>query len=138
MDELQRLVFAETKTTPYVDFNPKTGQLVIKGASVAENPEAFFEPLYDWLERYLKNPGENTVARFFFYFFNTSSAMRILEILKKLKRLYNSGKKVTIKWYLFEDDEDMREAGEDYQVILEMPFEFIEVATKDVNLLNLD
>ncbi len=138
MEHLQRLILLETKSTPYVDFDPHSGQLVIKGASVAENPEEFFEPLYDWLEKYLKQPQDKTVARFFFYFFNTSSAMRILEILKKLKRLYNMGKDVKIKWYMFEDDEDMREAGEDYQVILEIPFDFIEVSTKDVDLLELD
>jgi histidinol phosphatase-like PHP family hydrolase len=137
MDSLERLTISETKSTPYVDFNAETGHLVIKGASIAENPEEFYEPIYQWLEQYLKNPKPRTVAHFFFYFFNTSSAMRILEVFKILKRLYNAGKEIIIRWYMFKDDEDMQEAGEDYQIILEMPFEFVEVPDKDVNLLEL-
>ena len=32
-----------------------------------------------------------------------------------------------VKWYYEEDDEDMLEAGEDYEAIIDLPFEMIEV-----------
>jgi hypothetical protein len=32
-----------------------------------------------------------------------------------------------VNWYFEEDDEDMEEAGEDYQAIIDLPFKMIEV-----------
>ncbi len=134
MSDLQRLTIRGTRNTPYIDLDPQTGLLIFQGASIAENPESFFRPVYQWLENYIKNPRPVTTVKFFLYFFNTSSSMRILEIFKKLKRLNNSGHKVKIYWYLLGNDEDMREAGTDYQTIIEIPFEFISVDDKNIDL----
>jgi len=38
-----------------------------------------------------------------------------------------SGTEVKVNWYYEEDDEDMLEAGEDYQAIIDLPFKMIEV-----------
>ena len=58
-------------------------------------------------------------------YFNTSSSKCILDVFKKLETL--SGTEVSVKWYYEEDDEDMLEAGEDYEAIIDLPFEMIEV-----------
>ena len=34
---------------------------------------------------------------------------------------------ITINWHYEEDDEDMLEAGEDYQAIINIPFKMIEM-----------
>ena len=44
---------------------------------------------------------------------------------KKLESVLKS--EVSVKWYYEEDDEDMLEAGEDYEAIIDLPFEMIEV-----------
>ena len=36
-----------------------------------------------------------------------------------------SGNEVAINWYYEEDDEDMLEAGEDYDAIIDLPFKLI-------------
>ncbi len=50
-------------------------------------------------------------------------------MFKKLETVYkkNGEKGVVINWYYEEDDEDMLEAGEDYQSILKIPFKMIEL-----------
>ena len=58
-------------------------------------------------------------------YFNTSSSKCILDVFKKLETL--SGTEVKVNWYYEEDDEDMLEAGEDYQAIIDLPFKMIEV-----------
>ena len=60
-------------------------------------------------------------------YFNTSSSKCILDIFKKLELIYKKGSKVQINWYYEEDDEDMFEAGEDYQSIINIPFSMIEM-----------
>jgi hypothetical protein len=61
-------------------------------------------------------------------YFNTSSSKCILDVFKKLESIHKSGdKEVIINWYYEEDDEDMLEAGEDYESIIRVPFKMIEI-----------
>jgi len=46
-------------------------------------------------------------------------------MLYKLKELYDSGKSVVVIWSF--DDEDIREAGEDFEQMVDIPFQFKEV-----------
>ncbi len=39
----------------------------------------------------------------------------------------SNGNEIVINWYYEEDDEDMLEAGEDYQSIINVPFKMIEM-----------
>ncbi len=41
--------------------------------------------------------------------------------------MHKKGGTVEISWYYEEDDEDMFEAGEDYQSIINIPFKMIEM-----------
>ena len=50
-----------------------------------------------------------------------------VDLFKKLEAIHKTGKEVVINWYYEEDDEDMLEAGEDYQAIIKVPFKMIEV-----------
>jgi len=61
-------------------------------------------------------------------YFNTSSSKCILDVFKKLEIIHKARNDVEIKWYYEEDDEDMLEAGEDYESIIRVPFEMIETA----------
>jgi hypothetical protein len=60
-------------------------------------------------------------------YFNTSSSKCILDVFKKLEAIYKSGNEVVINWFYEEDDEDMLEAGEDYQSIIKIPFKMCEI-----------
>jgi hypothetical protein len=44
-----------------------------------------------------------------------------------LEKLNAANTEVKVNWYFEEDDEDMEEAGEDYQAIIDLPFKMIEV-----------
>ena len=56
-------------------------------------------------------------------YFNTSSSKCILDVLRKLEKIHKNGKSVVVKWFYEEDDEDMMEAGENYQRIVSVPIE---------------
>ena len=116
-----------TPKTPTVSFDRDSGKVEIKGRSIPENSIEFYKPLVDWLEAYLSNPAELTEVNIQLEYFNTSSSKCILDVFKKLEAIYKSGNEVVIKWYYEEDDEDMLEAGEDYQSIIKIPFKMIEI-----------
>lgn len=54
--------------------------------------------------------------------------------LRKFKNINKNGSAVIINWHYEEDDEDMLEAGEDYQAIINVPFEVDQLAN---NILTL-
>jgi len=116
-----------TTKTPYVYLDPTQGLIEIKGRSIPENSVEFYKPIIEWLDKYSSQPQPKTVVNIQLEYFNTSSSKCILDIFKKIEALYNSGKDVIINWYYEEDDEDMLEAGEDYQSIIKVPFKMIEI-----------
>ena len=60
-------------------------------------------------------------------YFNTSSSKCILDVFKKLEAIHKAKNEVIINWYYEEDDEDMLEAGEDYESIIRVPFKMVEI-----------
>jgi hypothetical protein len=116
-----------TNKTPKITFNEDEGLLELKGRSIPENSIEFYKPLVDALDVYSKNPKSLTRVNIHLEYFNTSSSKCILDIFKKLEAIKNAGNDVNINWYYEEDDEDMLEAGEDYQAIIKVPFKMIEV-----------
>ncbi len=116
-----------TPKTPAVGFNAETGVIEIKGRSIPENSIEFYRPLVEWLEDYSKNPQKLTTVNIQLEYFNTSSSKCILDVFKKLESIKKARNDVIINWYYEEDDEDMLEAGEDYESIIRIPFKMIEV-----------
>ena len=121
---MEDLSLEGTAKTPTVDFK-SAGELLIKGRSIPENSIEFYKPLIDWIAAYSDNPKENTLVNIQLEYFNTSSSKCIIDVFKKLESIIDST--VSVKWYYEEDDEDMLEAGEDYEAIIDLPFEMIEV-----------
>jgi len=50
-----------------------------------------------------------------------------LDVFKKLEAIQKVNQGVTVNWFYDEDDEDMLEAGQDYESIIRIPFKMIEV-----------
>lgn len=120
---MENLVIEGTPKTPTIKFEPGDGKLMIKGRSIPENSIEFYKPLVDSLDAYSGNVNVDIVLEYF----NTSSSKCILDVFKKLEKIKSDGSDVEIRWHYEEDDEDMLEAGEDYQAIINIPFKMIEI-----------
>ena len=116
-----------TPKTPSISFDLASGVLEIKGRSIPENSIEFYKPLVDSLEKYAGSPKPATNVNIQLEYFNTSSSKCILDVFKKLESIHKGGSAVTINWHYEEDDEDMLEAGEDYQAIISVPFKMVQI-----------
>jgi hypothetical protein len=116
-----------TAKTPTVKFDAQGGIFEIKGRSIPENSIEFYKPLVDWLDEYAKGPLPLTQVNVQLEYFNTSSSKCILDVFKKLEAINKGKSEVIVNWYYEEDDEDMLEAGEDYESIIRVPFKMIEI-----------
>lgn len=124
---MENLIIEGTAKTPTVNFDKDNGVLVLRGRSIPENSIDFFKPLNDWVDSYSSTPKSSTTVDVRLEYFNTSSSKCILDFFKKLESINGNGTSVNVNWYFEEDDEDMEEAGEDYQAIISLPFKMIEV-----------
>lgn len=120
---MEDIKLTQTPKTPAVHFSAN-GHLEMRGRSIPENSLEFYKPLIDWLDAYARTAAPETNVHIQLEYFNTSSSKCLLDIFKRLEAI---GNKVTIHWYYEQDDEDMLEAGEDYEAIISVPFKMIEV-----------
>lgn len=121
-------IFIEgTQKTPTVKFDATEGILEITGRSIPENSSEFYKPLLEWLDQYKYNALPKTVVNIKLEYFNTSSSKHLLDVFKRLESVAKMKHEVCINWYYEEDDEDMLEAGEDYDSIIRIPFNMIEM-----------
>ncbi len=124
---MEPIIIDGTTKTPAVKLDAENGILEIKGRSIPENSIEFYKPIVDWLEDYAKKPVKMTQVNIQLEYFNTSSSKCILDVFKKLEAIHKAKNEVIINWYYEEDDEDMLEAGEDYESIIRVPFKMIEI-----------
>jgi hypothetical protein len=118
---MSTIQFEGTAKTPRVAFHDSPLSMEISGRSIPENSIAFYTPLLDWVDEHLKAGGAVEVSIRLEYF-NTSSSKCLMDLLKRVEQ---SAAEATVLWYYEEDDEDMLEAGEDYDAIIDMPFRLI-------------
>ena len=120
---MEALKIEGEEKTPTIIFEPD-GSLLLKGRSIPENTVAFYEPVFNWLKEFGNNPAQNIILTVQLEYFNTSSSKCLLDIFRALEDLKSKSKnEVKIIWNYEEDDEDIMEAGEDYQSIVDLEFE---------------
>lgn len=121
---MENIILQPTPKTPSVKLDAQSGVVEIKGRSIPENSLEFYKPLIEWVEKYSADSQSETNVHIQLEYFNTSSSKCLLDFFKRLETINN---KVVINWYYEQDDEDMLEAGEDYEAIINVPFKMIEV-----------
>ena len=116
------LKISKTEDTPTVILDKTNGKFLIQGRSIPEDAVVFFKPILDWFKDYATDPNPTTCVEFKLEYFNTSSSKLILDIMLKLKHI----KGASIQWYYSEEDDDMKEAGEEYSELVNFPFDLVE------------
>jgi hypothetical protein len=117
MDDLK---IPATDRSPEVDFVFGEHRLSLRGESYPENVPAFYGPILEALDNYLdSSPNGNCTFNFELIYFNSSSAKAIMAILEKLDQAAGNGAKVTVNWRYDEEDDTMRELGEEFGADLE-------------------
>ena len=124
---MEKINIESTPKTPSISFDFEKGFLEIKGRSIPENSIEFYKPIVESLEKYGSKPQGVTTVNIQLEYFNTSSSKCILDVFKKLESIHKNGNQLVINWYYEQDDEDMLEAGEDYQAIINVPFKMIQI-----------
>lgn len=114
-----------TNDTPRVIFDPDNDIFEISGRSLPEDVVNFYQPVIEWLDEYKLTPNKKTEFVFKYIYFNTATSKLVQDILLRLDQMREEGNEVRVIWYYEQDDEDMKDLGEEFQEYVEIPFEMI-------------
>lgn len=121
---MQRLFLEANSSCPEVIFDSSKKQFEIKGMSRPENATKFYAPILDWMQTHINN-GNSVNLVFKMVYFNTASSKLLLHLAKILE----NGNGNSITWLYEKDDEDMMEAGQEFEEIISLPFSLLESTT---------
>jgi hypothetical protein len=111
--------------SPEIQLDSVSGYMHLTGTSIPENSEEVYRPVLNWLKSYATKPAGKSNLDVRLDYFNTSSSKFLMEILRLLKQIKDAGHEVTIRWFYYEDDPDMLEAGQDFMDIVGMDMEMV-------------
>lgn len=112
---MDNLKIAATERSPAVDFDFAAGRLRLKGESYPEDASAVFGPVFAALERFFSEaPPRPVTFDFDLNYFNSSSAKALMNMFQLLDTAAGRGFGLTVNWYFAEDDDTMKEFGEDF------------------------
>lgn len=123
---MEKLHIHQTKITPSIVFDADTGEFKITGRSIPADATVFYSPADKWAEKFTAvfDKPELTIDIMLDHL-NTGSVRSILTILTRFIRMKTRGKKININWHYEQEDEDIRDKGEEMSLILEHPFNFV-------------
>jgi hypothetical protein len=106
--------------TPEVDFRFCDNHLALRGEAYPEDAAAFFGPLLKDLAAYCDSiQGQELLVEFQLVYFNTSSAKALMNMIQLLEGAARVGTSVEVRWLYQEDDDVIREFGEDFALELQ-------------------
>ncbi len=119
------MVIEGTKNTPSVLL--ESGVLEIKGRSIPEDAFDFYTPILNEIQAGVLDTKDKIEIRFHLEYINSGSKKFLSNILGTLDEMYLSGRDMVIYWHFDYDDDSMHELGNDFRVLIKIPFHVIEV-----------
>ncbi len=113
-------------TTPLICFDVSRGYFTMSGRSTLENPFDFYEVVNAWLDDNFFRSVPAVTIEIDFEYVNTSSWKCVLEVLRRITNRADSRAGVTLNWFYQQEDDDMREMGEDVSELLGIQFNYHE------------
>ena len=119
---MKDILLEGTAKTPEVKFSIDPISMSLSGRSIPENSIEFYKPLLDWVDQSIQSHDEVVCISVKLEYFNTSSSKCLMDLFKRIEK---AAPMASVDWYYEEEDEDMLEAGEDYDAIIDIPFRLI-------------
>jgi hypothetical protein len=122
---MESIKISATENSPEINFDLENKLFIIKGKSIVSEVDKFYAPILEWLQEFQTKATDEINFIFDLEYFNIFSSKRILFILYTLSDIRARGIDVRVTWYFSLEDDDMKEVGEDYACMVNLPFDFI-------------
>ena len=124
-----------TRVTPYVHLDISENEMTIKGRSSPQHSLMFYDPIIEHIRKISDHLIDKRLTiNIQLEYFNTSSAKCIINLFKIFVSMKSKGYDVVVNWYVEDEDEDMRESGEDFEDLTNLYFNYVFVDSVDNNI----
>ncbi|MDX9770989.1 MAG: DUF1987 domain-containing protein [Tenuifilaceae bacterium] len=120
---MNNLFIKGTSKTPEIEFTP--GNIKISGRSIPEDSLSFYQPVIKWIEEYITLPELSTKVSISIEYINSGSNRFLYNIIKLVEDCYSKGNDVSISWYYEEDDDTIKNLGQDFKALFKVPINLI-------------
>jgi len=120
---MKDLIIKPTDKSLSVDIS--FGILNFTGRSILTDPKLFFDPISNWVSKYVKNPAEETVVTIKLEYIDTASTQSLYQILRLLKSVNKKGMVLIVNWYVEDEDPEMNELGEMIEQRMGIEFQYL-------------
>ncbi len=128
---MKNLEITSSQNSPHILCDAGENTITIEGESRPESVRIFYQPLFDWVANYQAQlePNSNITIKLNLNlsYFNSSSVKIFLELISSFSTLQKSNPKISfiINWFHDETDEDMIEAGKEFENMIGFPLCFV-------------
>ena len=112
MAEFKDIFIEGTSRSPQIDFNHHTGELILFGKSTPENAAKVYDPLLKWTTEYIKSPHLITNLRLNLEYFNSSTLIWLVKLVKELSKIKNEDCVLYVHFYFDLEDYDEMDSEE--------------------------
>ena len=114
-----------TEVSPEIKFDLQQDLFLVKGRSMLEDSEGFYQPVIEWLKANAVGINRNINFDVILDYYNTGSFIRIMALFNCLHDLNQTGSQFKVRWICESDDEDNIEDGHSFKEVVKVPFEII-------------
>jgi len=123
---MNKLFISPAKGTFGIHFDPKRGIFEISGNSFPPNAMEFFEPIVDWVKKFLSDEPKEPISIIFkVNYFNTSSSKYIFKILELFHENHLKHNNVKLVWHTHDSEDELYEDWRSLIQDLDLPHEII-------------
>lgn len=112
-----------SQSTPSVEGDGALGLLRMQGDSYPENSFEFFDPIIQWLERFLDTTQAPLQLELRLVYMNTSSVKAMMDIFDLLEEVHTSGRSVSVNWYYDPRNERVMGLADEFKEDCSFPFQ---------------
>lgn len=112
-------------SSPSVRTDWANGSLHLQGDSYPENAYEFYNPVFEWVQRFLSCADRAFVLELQLLYLNTSSIKSLMDILDLMEDAHRRGQVVGVNWYYDLRNERVFELAEEFKEDCSFPFHIV-------------
>ena len=112
-------------SSPSVRTDWVNGILHLQGDSYPENAYEFYNPVFEWVQRFLSRADRAFTLELQLLYLNTSSIKSLMDILDLMEDAHRRGQVVGVNWYYDLRNERVFELAEEFKEDCSFPFHIV-------------
>jgi hypothetical protein len=122
---MKRIRIKQTTDSPSLIIDGEVGLIRIAGKAIAHNPGTVYKKLEKEIAEYCLDPHLLSTVNIRLINLSSSASKWLYHLLKEIEKINGDETQVIVNWIYEKDNEVMLETGEDFQQIIDLPFNLI-------------